>query len=235
MRVLPFACLLLTLSAPAMAEDRYGPQNPTAMNAAPSNAAPSAAMPSVRLSWHGKVEPSAPAADLDASAPMRPLADGALRRTGAYGQPLPVMPAPAMAAPPPAPAQQTANPAPQAENAPWKRLMGPAPAPAATNTMADAPAPAVTVPASPPAPQTQLAARPAAAAGDQARYYSLHREYGETPDAIPAPQKTQVFLDGGPLNAGVGDGDAVETDSTGKTAANNKARIAADWRASAAP
>lgn len=229
MRVLPIACLLLTLSAPAMAEDRYGPQNPVAVNAAPA-----AAMPGARLTWHGKVEPSAPAADLNAGAPMRPLADGALRRTGAYGQPALSMAAPATAAPLPAPAQQAANAAPPAENAPWKRLMGPAPAPAATNALADAPAPAAIAPASPPAPQPYAAARPAPAPGDQARYYSLHREYGETPDAIPAPQKTQVFLAGGPLDAGVGDGDAVETDSTGKTAANNKARIAADWRASAA-
>lgn len=232
MRVLPLACLLLTLSAPAMAEDRYGPQTPAA-----ATAVVSAAMPTARLSWHGKVEPAAPAANIDASAPTHPLADGVLRRTGAYGVPAP---APAMPAPPPAQVQ-AANAAPPAENAPWKRLMGPTPTVAPT-AMEEAAAPvlpvnpaqgaAASVPL--PAVQASAAARPAATPGDQTRYYSLHREYGETPDAIPAPQKTQIFLAGGPLNAGVGDGDAVETDSTGKTAANNKARIAADWRASAA-
>ncbi len=75
----------------------------------------------------------------------------------------------------------------------------------------------------------------AAATGEQARYYSLHREYGETPDAIPAPDKSQVFLAGGPLASGVGDGDeAIDTESTGRTAALNKARLAADWGSSSA-
>jgi hypothetical protein len=75
----------------------------------------------------------------------------------------------------------------------------------------------------------------AAATGGQARYYSLHREYGETPDAIPAPDKSQVFLAGGPLASGVGEGDdAIDTESTGRTAALNKARLAADWGSSSA-
>jgi hypothetical protein len=69
--------------------------------------------------------------------------------------------------------------------------------------------------------------------GEQARYYSLHREYGETPDSIPAPEKSQVFLAGGPLASGVGDGDeAIDSESTGRTAAINKARLAADWGSS---
>ena len=228
MRALSLACLLLTLSAPAMAEDRYGPQNPAALAAASAALAPTA-----RLSWHGKVEPAG-AVSGGVAEPMRPLADGVLRRTGAYGAAPPAMRAPAPA--------QMAVAAPPAENAPWKRLLNsPAPA-AAPVAMEEAPAqpapqapPAepVAAPAPPAAARPYAAARPAPAAGDQARYYSLHREYGETPDAIPAPQKTQVFLAGGPLNSGVGDGDAAETDSTGKTAALNKARIAADWRASA--
>jgi hypothetical protein len=86
----------------------------------------------------------------------------------------------------------------------------------------------VAAPAALPAVQAATAAR-----GEQARYYSLHREYGETPDAIPTPEKGQVFLAGGPLASGVGDGDeAIDTESTGRTAAINKARLAADWGSS---
>lgn len=198
MRILPLACLLLTLSAPALAEDRYGPHNP----AIPTYAAAADLPATARLSWRGKVEPAAPTAEAPVVASSAPLADGVLRRTGAYGA------APAAVAPPPPP---VAQPAPPVENAPWRRLTG-------------APAPLAQAPAQPAAD---------APAGEHARYYSLHREYGETPDAIPAPQKSQIFLAGGPLTAGVGDGEAVEGDSTGKTAALNKARIAADWRASA--
>ena len=225
MRALPFACLLLTLAAPAMAEDRYGPSS--AALAAPITYAPVA-----HLRWAGKVEPAAPQAQ-SAEERVRPLADGLLRRTSAYAAAL----APTPATRPASPAADAATP--PAENAPWRRLTGASSAPrptAAPAAMEEAapqarpttPVVATSMPA-PPAP------RAAATPGEQARYYSLHRDYGETPDAIPAPDKGQVFLAGGPLASGVGDGDeAIDTESTGRTAALNKARLAADWGSSSA-
>jgi hypothetical protein len=218
MRAYALACLLLTLAAPAVAADRYGAQTAAPMS-------PATDAPVARLSWPGKVNPTAPQAAVSA-APAR-LPDGALRRTSNYSAPVP---APAVAANP------AAAPV---ENAPWKRLTGTAtPLPAATPAAMEEAQPA------PPArPVTQVAAaaplpaaqsNSAAASGEQAKFYSLHREYGETPDAIPAPQKSQVFLAGGPLASGVGedaDIDRAEGD-TGRTAALNKARLAADWAAS---
>jgi hypothetical protein len=219
MRALSFACLLLTLAAPAMAQDRYGPQS--AARAAAITYAPVA-----HLNWPGKVQAAAPQAA--AQEPVRPLTDGVLRHTSAYGAPPPVAPATP-------PAIANAGP-PAAENAPWRRLTGGSSAPRPTT------APAAMEAAAPPALATTpvatsvaapAAPRPDAAAGEQARYYSLHREYGETPDAIPAPDKNQVFLAGGPLSSGVGEGDDVlDTEGTGRTAAINKARLAADWGSS---
>ncbi len=219
MRALPLACLLLSLAAPAMAEDRYGP--PTAAQTAPISYAPVS-----RLSWPGKVEPAA--VETKADEPIRPLADGALRRTSVYG----ATPAfvPRAPIPPPAPAVVANAGPPPAENAPWRRLTGVSAAPrptAAPAAMEEAAAkPPVALPGPPPAAQS-------APTGEQARYYTLHREYGETPDAIAAPEKSQVFLAGGPLASGVGDGDeAIDSESTGRTAAINKARLAADWGSS---
>ncbi len=223
MRALPLACLLLTLAAPAMAEDRYGP--PSSAPAAPIPYAPVA-----HLTWAGKVEPAAPQEAARVKVLPRPLADGSLRRTSVYDSPAPAAP---VAQPAPA---AVANAAPPAENAPWRRLTGisatprPTAAPAAMEEAAPRPTTPVAAAAPLAAPQ-----RTAAATGEQARYYSLHREYGETPDAIPAPDKNQVFLAGGPLASGVGDGDeAIDTESTGRTAALNKARLAADWGPSSA-
>ena len=225
MRALPFACLLLTVAAPALAEDRYGP--PSAAPAAPITYAPVA-----HLRWAGKVEPAAPQAQ-SAEEPVRPLADGLLRRTSAYA----AAPAPAPAARPAAPTAEAATP--PAENAPWRRLTAASSAPrptAAPMAMEEAaPQARPTTPVVAPSTPTPPAPGAAATPGEQARYYSLHREYGETPDAIPAPDKSQVFLAGGPLASGVGDGDeAIDTQSTGRTAALNKARLAADWGSSSA-
>jgi len=216
MRALLPACLLLTLAAPAVAQDRYGPQS--AARAAPITYAPVA-----HLNWPGKVEPAAPQAPT--AEPVRPLADGVLRRTSAYAG----APASVASVSRPAPPAVVADAAPPpAENAPWRRLTGVASAPRPTI------APAAMEDATPvAAPSTSAPAPRAAATGEQARYYSLHREYGETPDTIPAPDKSQVFLAGGPLTSGVGDGDeAIDTGSTGRTAALNKARLAADWGSS---
>jgi hypothetical protein len=182
-----------------------------------------------RLSWAGKVEPAPAQAAPSVEGPPLPFADGALRRTSVHNAPTPVAPrAPA------APAIVANAAPPQAENAPWRRLTGVSAAPRPTGApvaMEEAAAKTAMPAAAPVA--LPAAQRVAAATGEQARYYSLHREYGETPDAIPAPEKSQVFLAGGPLASGVGDGDeAIDTESTGRTAAINKARLAADWSSS---
>lgn len=239
MRALPLACLLLTLATSAFAEDRYGPQRNGAAGAA-------SFAPVARLSWPGKVAPAVIEAAQEPDLP-RPLADGSLRRTSVYeNMPLPVPPTPPAAAPP-APAVVADAGAPPAENAPWRRLTSiSAPRPTANPpAMDDAAATPEARPTTPVATPGRLPAaqpypastteRASAATGDQARYYSLHREYGETPDAIPTPEKSQVFLAGGPLNSGVGEGDeAPDSEGTGRTAETNKARLAAEWGSSSA-
>ncbi len=229
MRALPFACLIAVLATSALAEDRYGP----ATNKGVGTALPA---PVARLTWPGKVARATTEAEMEAP---QPLVDGSLRRTSVYG-----------AAPRPV-AVATANAAPEVENAPWRRLTGITTAPRPTATPGDA-ASTADAPDSPPARPTTPVATPGtlpaaqgypasttarnSSTGDHAKYYSLHREYGETPDAIAVPEKSQVFLAGGPLNSGVGEGDAdidkAEGDGTGKTAAAKKARIAADWGSS---
>src|SRR4051812_32002796 len=109
MRALRLACLLLILAAPAMAEDRYGPQNAATASAA---AAVSYA-PVSRLSWPGKVEAAAPQAAAKIDATPRPFADGALRRTSVYDAP--VQAAPAAPHAPAAPAVVAAASPPPAE------------------------------------------------------------------------------------------------------------------------
>jgi len=230
MRSFTLACLFLTLAAPAVAQDRYGPQS--AVRAAPISYAPVAL-----LRWAGKVEPAAPQAAIED--PMRPLSDGVLRRASVYGAAPSNLERVPESRPAPPVAVASAAPA-AAENAPWRRLTGASPAPrpttapAAMEEAAPQSLPATPVVASP-SPAVSAPRPAAAASGEQARYYSLHREYGETPDAIPAPVKNQVFLAGGPLTSGVGDADdAIDTESTGRTAALNKARLAADWGSSTA-
>ena len=225
MRALPLACLLLSLAAPAMAEDRYGPRSAARVD-------PISYAPVSRLAWPGKVE--AAAAEAAADEPVRALADGVLRRTSVYGAP-PVA-APRAPVPPPAPAVIANAGPPPVENAPWRRLTGVSAVPRPTSAPAAMEDAALAPQTNPNMPVTATGPLPAAqggAIGEQARYSSLHREYGETPDAIPAPEKGQVFLAGGPLASGVGDGDeAIAAESTGRTAAINKARLAADWGSS---
>jgi hypothetical protein len=81
--------------------------------------------------------------------------------------------------------------------------------------------------------RTDAARATPAPQGEQARYYSLHRNYGETPDPIPIPQPTQVFLAAVPLSS-LDQPDNQDAD-TGRTAAENKARITADWGAADDP
>jgi hypothetical protein len=102
--------------------------------------------------------------------------------------------------------------------------------------LAGGPPPAPAANAAPATPDYRTEVAPSSttpAQGEQARYYSLHREYGETPDPIAMPEKTQVFLAAVPLSS-LDLPDNQDAD-TGQTAANNKARVAADWGAADDP
>jgi hypothetical protein len=218
MRATAFIAVALVFAGTAAAQDRYGPESIGNRNPA---SAQSASMPTGRmLGWPGKADPAVIAA---ASAPLpnRPLADGLLRNTSAAGSVSPWQPMTmAPQRPTVAPQAQTQTPV---ENAPWRRLTGQSQAP-----LESAPPAQPTTPVQAPIPLA--AAQPASTTpqGDQARYYSLHRQYGETPDPVAMPEKSQVFLAGGPLSPRLDELDGDESD-TGKTAAAKKARLAADW------
>ncbi len=237
-----------------MAEDRYGP--------APTGNRGYGVLPEwtgPRVTWTGKVAPTAIAPVSASPYRRQAIVNGALRTTSAMTDapmanpyavppPAPAVPAPAavaVAPPPPPPAPV----APAAENAPWRRLTGgynqgstsqlapPAqpttPVGAAQPLAAAAPASATASAGSDPEYRTDVSAKSTPASeGEQARYYSLHRAYGETPDKVPIPEKSQVFLAGAPLGGDLDDQEN-EIDDTGKTAAAKKARVAADWGASA--
>lgn len=224
MRAVLLLVVTLGLAAPAMAQDRYGPA--PVGNRGRTDALP----PGMRtLHWAGKTRPAAPAPPPEAALPQ-PLADGALRRTstapvgdapwrnlGAQTQ----SSAPAPVAGPAAAAEPQARPSvPVASNGP---LMPAAPAQAQPVQQAQAQS-------ATPDYRTEDGPPPARSQGDQARYYSLHREYGQTPDPVAIPEKTQVFLAGGPLGPDLDD-QAAEDADTGQTAAARKAQLAADWRA----
>jgi len=219
MRAALVLILALTVAAPAAAQDRYGPA--PVGNRGRADALP----PGMRtLGWSGKVAPTARRAPQE-QANLDPLPGGALRQTSVPGATRPLV--------------QPATPSgPPAENAPWRRLTG-----IPQNPAVDASAPparpstpieaqGLAPPASPSTPdyRTDAAATSTPAAqGDQARYYSLHREYGETPDPVSMPEKTQVFLAGGPLGPRLDEEvDEAEVD-TGRTAAANRSRVTADW------
>lgn len=225
MRAALVLILALTAAAPAVAQDRYGPA--PIGNRGRADALP----PGMRtLNWSGKVAPVAPRAT-EQQATLEPVPGGALRQTSVPGANRSAV-QPAAAVP--------------AENAPWRRLTGIAQPPATdpagpsarptTPVEAQGPLPAAATAASPSTPdyRTDAAATSTPASqGDQARYYSLHRDYGETPDPVSMPEKTQVFLAGGPLGPRLDEEvDEAEVD-TGRTAAANRARISADWGAGA--
>jgi len=162
------AMALAALSAQAHAQSRYGPGPST-------------------LSWHGKTPPPA-----QAESPAQPVAPE---------RPEPIAPwAQRMAAqtPPPAPAFQSPAPVAVARLEPALAPTAAPPARALPTHLYDSPPPPA--PAVQPAPQQQTALlgapapRPAAAPLNPSavagpRFYSVYREYGVAPDAIPtAPQ-----------------------------------------------
>lgn len=188
MRLVLLLPVLLSVAAPAYAEtareSRYGP---TAPRQTPAAAA--ARYDGPMLGWAGKRQPQAVAATPVQAAPAQP----APVAPWAGYRPAPVTPtstpvaAPVAApiapiAPQPTPASLYAPPRP----APAGRAPTPpaAPAAAAVKDWSSYRSPRVATTASPAA-----SAQHVAAAGDTtgARFYSVDRDYGLTPDAAPRP------------------------------------------------
>ena len=185
MRLPLLLTVLISVAAPAYAEgareSRYGPTTPRQ-----ATAAAAARYDGPMLGWNNKRQASTGAATTTTSAPTRPapLANWAGYRAtpapAAYAPPPPASAAPApptslYAAPRPAPvAGAPAAPAPAKDWSSYRsaRVSGVAPAAMAT-------------PPTPPAPPRQVAA--ANTGGTRARYYSVDREYGLTPDPAPPP------------------------------------------------
>lgn len=201
MRKLSLAVLILAVApmAPAHAQvvqDRYGP--PPAHQAAASGPAASpqaASYGGPMLGWANKRSPrTEPAATTPAPQPPQALALAhQFARTAPTQRPTPtrasvpptVQPGyEPVARAPIAPAQAPPDAAPA--------LLG-GPPPASLPQSLYGPAPAT-------APQRQVAAAPSAGGG-RTHLYSVHREYGLTPDAIPAPPTGDRYVLVGPPDA----------------------------------
>jgi hypothetical protein len=191
----------------ARAEDRYGPQ-PAYLAA--TYTGPTRATATSLLTWPGKQAEAAASPPMDAAPDPAPVAEAAPppppRR-----QPLPV----SIYAPQPPPARKFASLGPVSagaiglreapESAPAPATVSYPPAATARPIAPTRPAPAATTAvkskSSQPAPSTatvtataaSVSAAPATHAALPPRLYSLHREFGLTPDPIPLPK--QFFAD----------------------------------------
>ncbi len=187
MRLALLLPVLLSVAAPAYAdgarESRYGPTTPrqatvaavqydgpmlgwankrqvSTAPVAPTATAPTP--PAPLANWAGYQATPTPAAYAPPPVSTAPLSAAQAPPTSLYAAPRPSPTASASAAPAPAPAKD------------WSsyrssRVAGPAPAPVVAPT--------------PPAPPRQVAA--ANTGGTGARFYSVDRDYGLTPDAAP--------------------------------------------------
>jgi hypothetical protein len=207
-------CATSAVAEPVV-QDRYGPPRRRAPEAAAP--APIAAPEKVAvyqgpmLGWSGKRVPTAPAAaptQVAARPDPMPMARSFRAPTA------PVAPPPAPVAEPSAAEPALPDPvvaAPVARAAPPPRSERPLPPPTARapapQSLYDAPPPAATPAAAAPRPA------PAAASGAApSRLYSLHREYGMAPDALPPlPARTSYVL--------IGPGDAPQDDAEAEKAA----------------
>jgi hypothetical protein len=173
MRLALLLTVLFCVAAPAYAEgareSRYGPTTPRQ-----ANVAAAAPYDGPMLGWANKRQAAANVATPVTSAPAQPAP---LTAWAGY-QPAPV-PAPASAAAPPPPTSLYAAPRPapaataQAPAKDWSSYRS-------SRMTAAAPASA---PAAPQPPPRQVAAATTGATG--ARYYSVDRDYGLTPDPAP--------------------------------------------------
>jgi len=221
--------LILTLTATAMAgaaaaspEDRYGPPAESAHARAPgaveSTRAPAAPYSGPFLRWSGKAAVQPLSVSPASPTPAPPAA---------YERPMRVASLPerreapmaSAYAPAPTPYQMirrqpvAASPRPAPTAYPIPRTSPPSPAP---QPLAKAPQPA--------APAAVASAAPARAGADapsRARYYSLHREYGDTPDHIDLPAARPPVLIGPSDGAGASSAD--EQSATPSKAAKSAA------------
>lgn len=188
-------------SAQTVVQDRYGPPPAgsalQALQAQPAASAYGGRM----LGWTGKRSPAP--AETTHSAPARPE-PMALARQFIPQAAAPAAPRPTTSVQPGyepvlrAALQPAAGPAPDL-------LGGPPSAPLPTSIYGPAAAP----PQAPPPPQTYAQATPVPRPGGS-QLYSLHREYGLTPDAIPAPPAGDNFILVGPPDAPASQGDGDE-------------------------
>ncbi|MBC7166678.1 hypothetical protein [Phenylobacterium sp.] len=194
MRKLSLAVLILAAAPAAQAhaqvvQDRYGPPPahqlaPTGPEAPPEGAAQAAAYGGTMLGWANKRSPRAETATA-AAAPQRPQA---LALAHQFARPASSPPTP------PTAVQPGYEPVGRAEIArATPALLGGPPA---------APLPqSLYGPAQAAAPSAQQTAQAAPAGGGRTHLYSVHRPYGLTPDAIPAPPAGDRYILVGPPDA----------------------------------
>lgn len=201
MRVILAFATTLALASSAAAQtvpDRYGPARPVVMAAATT---PAAVYGGRMLSWSSKTAPVAEAPQVPQAPPApqpraeRPPAQADLMSRaytlGAVEQPTPAPARPASLYDSPSP--QAFAPQPLApQPAPIARQSAPAP-------RQSAPAPAVAQQQQPAEP-IRMAAAPMTPPGGGApvRLYSLHRQYGMTPDPTPQVPKGEHYVLIGP-------------------------------------
>ena len=204
MRLPLLLTVLISVAAPAHAEgareSRYGPTTPRQADIAAAAVRYDGPM----LGWSNKRQASPPAAVTTTPVPTgaAPLANwaGYQPAPAAYAPP---PPASTLSSGPPPPTSLYAAPrAAPVASAPAGRAVAPSPvtgsAPAKDwssyrSMRMTGVAPAATAVAPPPSPPRQVAAANTGATG--ARYYSVDREYGLTPDAVPTPgPDTRVLI-----------------------------------------
>uniref|UniRef100_B0SYQ8 Uncharacterized protein n=1 Tax=Caulobacter sp. (strain K31) TaxID=366602 RepID=B0SYQ8_CAUSK len=197
MRLALLLPVLLSVAAPAYAdgarESRYGPTTPRQAAVA---AVATARYDGPMLGWANKRQVST--APVATTTPL-PTNPAPLANWAGYRAP----PAPPAYAPAPVPT----GPISASQARPTSLYAAPRPPPATSVPVAAAPAPAkdwssyrssrvanvATAPAPAPAPPRQLAA--ANTGGTSARFYSVGRDYGLTPDAVPpAGPDTRVLI-----------------------------------------
>jgi len=177
--------VLLSVAAPAHAErereSRYGPANPR-----PAIAAAAIPYDGPMLSWAGKRQASAPvAAEPQAFAPAPPIADRPSYQPARYALPPPPAATLRPALPPAPPPRRIATvdtDPPPARLAPAPRA---APLPDSLYGPSRASVVAAAVPTAPPPRQVAALNAPSSTGVVGARFYSVGREFGLTPDALP--------------------------------------------------
>lgn len=209
--VLVIAVLTASAGVAHAAEDRYGtpPVARPALTSAPAGAggyAPTAAGPYAgrMLGWSGKAAPPLPPIPqaVPQVVPQPAVATAPVSRPGgvqsrlypSMSRPMPSAGAPSVAAPLPTSLYDRPAPA-QPLSAPQIQ--------------------AAALPPSPSAPRPPAPVAAAQAGWSQPKYYSVHRQFGETPDPIPIPPPASYWVD----RAGVTPQPATGADASGSATA----------------